>query len=454
MPATALTGTRVRERRQVMGLRQTDLARAAGISASYLNLIEHNRRRIGADVLARLADALSTEPAALAEGAEGARLEDLRAAAAAAPPGVQPELDRAEDFLGRFPGWADLVAAQQARLDHLDQMVAALNDRISHDPHLSAALHEVLSAVSSVRSTAAILAETEDIAPDWRARFHANLHADSERLAQGAETLVAYLDSAGDAAEPQTVSAPQEELETWLAARGWHLPDLEPGGGGADALEPALADLASGAARVLARAWIAQAAADARAVPLAALEGTDAPDAALVAAACGADVAAVMRRIATRPGAPEGLVICDASGALLLRKPVEGFLLPRHGAACPLWPLYTALARPGTPVEALAEMPGPVARRYRLRAWAALSHPQGFGGVELRQAVMLIAPEPGPAPAQVLRLGGSCRICPRDGCPARREPSILSEPALARIAERDLHAQAIAGFDKPPALRR
>lgn len=443
MPATALTGTRVRERRQVMGLRQADLARAAGISASYLNLIEHNRRRIGDDVLARVAAALSVDPGALAEGAEGARLEDLRAAAAGAPPGVQPELDRAEDFLGRFPGWADLVAAQHARGAQLEQVVAALNDRISHDPHLSAALHEVLSAVSSVRSTAAILAETEDIAPDWRARFHANLHADSERLASGAEALVAYLDGAGEASGPQTVAAPQEELEAWLAARGWHLPDLEPGGGGTQALEPALADLASGAARVLARAWIAQAAADAAALPLgpfrAALDRLDA-DPVLVAQALGARVPAVMRRMATLPGATEGLVVCDASGALLLRKPVEGFLLPRYGAACPLWPLYVALARPATPVEALGEMPGPVPRRFRLRAWGALRHPQGFGGVEVREALMLIAPDPAAAATPPLRLGGSCRICPRDGCPARREPSILTETTLATIQERELRA--------------
>lgn len=439
MPATALTGTRVRERRQVLGLRQADLARTAGISASYLNLIEHNRRRIGADVLTRLASALSVDPAALAEGAEGVRLEDLRAAAAGAPQGVQPEIDRTEDFLGRFPGWADLVAAQQMRVAQLEQMVAALNDRISHDPHLSTALHEVLSAVASVRSTAAILAETEDIAPDWRARFHANLHADSERLALGSEALVAYLDSAGEAAGPQPVAAPQEDVEGWLAARGWHLPELETGGGGPTALEPALTDLASGAARVLARAWIVQAAADAAALPMApfraALDRLG-PDPVLLARAMDARVPAVMRRLATLPDATDGLVICDASGALLLRKPVDGFLLPRYGAACPLWPLYVALARPVTPVEALGEMPGPVPRRYRLRAWGALHHPQGFGGVEVREALMLIAPEPGAPATAALQLGGSCRICPREGCPARREPSILTEPPA--IHDRDL----------------
>ena len=79
-----------------------------------------------------------------------------------------------------------------------------------------------------MRSTAAILAETEDIEPEWRARFHANLHDDSERLAAGAEALVAYLDALGRG-RTQGVASPQEEVEAWLAGRGWHLAALEAG---------------------------------------------------------------------------------------------------------------------------------------------------------------------------------------------------------------------------------
>ncbi|MBV1903463.1 MAG: helix-turn-helix domain-containing protein, partial [Marinosulfonomonas sp.] len=51
MVKTTLTGNRIRERRIQIGLRQSALAKAVGISASYLNLIEHNRRRIGGKLL-------------------------------------------------------------------------------------------------------------------------------------------------------------------------------------------------------------------------------------------------------------------------------------------------------------------------------------------------------------------------------------------------------------------
>lgn len=62
MPRSALTGTRIRERRSLEGLKQADLARDVGISPSYLNLIEHNRRRIGGKLLVDLARALGLNP--------------------------------------------------------------------------------------------------------------------------------------------------------------------------------------------------------------------------------------------------------------------------------------------------------------------------------------------------------------------------------------------------------
>jgi transcriptional regulator with XRE-family HTH domain len=425
---TPLAGSRVRERRLQSGARQADVARAAGISAAYLNLIEHNRRRIGPAILDRLAAALGVAPDALAEGAEDGLIEDLRAAAAASE--TPAETDRIEDFVGRFPGWAGLVARTHRRAGQLERAMAALNDRLTHDPHLSLALHEVLSAVSAVRSTAAILAETEDIAPDWRERFHRNLHGDSERLAAGAEALVAYLDGSGEGAETQ-IATPQEEVDAWLEARGWHLAPLEYPGGVA-ALETEVAGLASGAARGLARAWVAQAAADAAHLPLAAFSAALAelgPDPARLAARFGVPLPVVFRRMATLPGARVGLVISDAAGALTFRKPVEGFVPPRVGAACALWPLFTALARPMTPIEARIGIAGREGRRFLARAFCQPSYPAGFGGPEVRQALMLVLPETGaePDPGPVLRVGPTCRICRAAGCPARREPSILSE---------------------------
>jgi transcriptional regulator with XRE-family HTH domain len=428
MPLSALTGTKLRERRMAARLRQSDVAARAGISPSYLNLIEHNRRKVTPEVMDRLADALGIDRAALAGGQEAVLVEDLRAAAARAGT-TGAELDRVEDLVSRFPGWARLLVGLGAEAQSLERAVEALNDRMTHDPNLSQSLHELLSSLSAVRATAAILAETPDLEPVWADRFHRNLHSDSERLAAGAEALVSYLDGSGDRAA-QGIASPQEEVEDWLRARGWQITDADLATG----LEAEIAGLAATAARDLARAHVARRAAEAAVMPenaFAAEMQRLGPDPVALAEVFGTDPLSAMRRLAFLPGsgagAGAGLVVCDGSGTLTLRKPAAGFPLPRFGAACPLWPLYAALSRPLQPVETRVEVAGQAGRKYRIVAISTLRHPLGLRGPELREAAMLILPDTGEGPA--LPIGSSCRVCPRTDCVARREPSILTPAA-------------------------
>ncbi len=82
MSRDTLTGSRIRERRVMQGMRQAELAKEVGISASYLNLIEHNRRRIGGKLLVNIAQVLNVETSLLSKGAEAALIASLREAAA------------------------------------------------------------------------------------------------------------------------------------------------------------------------------------------------------------------------------------------------------------------------------------------------------------------------------------------------------------------------------------
>lgn len=429
MPRTALTGTRIRERRTVVGLKQADLARAVGISPAYLNLIEHNRRRVSESLLQALADQLGVGQAALAEGAESALFEGLRdAAAGAVAVETSPETDRIDEFVGRFPGWAGLLAGRQSRVAALERTVEALSERMAHDPFLPATLHEVLSAVTSVRSTAAILAESEDIDPDWRARFHANLHVDSERLAAAAETLVAYLESSGE--DEMGLSTPQEEVEAWLEKTNYHLAPLERGQApDSQTLIAAQPELATTAARQLAEQYILRYRADAVALPLAPFQqavSDEGIDPGRLAARFGVTLPQVFRRLAALPEAALGLVICDGSGTLTFRRPASGFALPRFGAACPIWPLYQSLSRPTAPIRSSVVMAGRVPQRFLTYAYCEPRHPDGFDGPQVLTAYMLIIPEAGGVQQGDLAVGSSCRICPRTNCAARREPSFLA----------------------------
>ena len=451
MPKGSLTGSRIRARRADRGLKQTELAERVGISPSYLNLIEHNRRRIGGKLLVDLARALGTEPVALSEGAEAALIDALREAAAelggaAAEEGdggggqgarVWPEIERVEEFAGRFPGWAALLAETWARVREAERSVEALSDRLSHDPHLSASLHEMLSSVTAIRSTAAILADTPDLDQEWRNRFHRNINDDSARLADSAEGLVRYLDDGGG--EEAGAGTPQEEVEAWLARQGHHLEDMEQGTGDpARMVEEgrAAGALRSAAARVMAGAHLGRYAEDAAAMPLEAFaeaaRGAN-YDPGPLAAAFGVPPAAAFRRLAALPRdmlpGEIGLVQCDSSGTLTFRKPISGFPMPRFGAACALWPLYAALTRPTLPVRAAVEMAGRTPRRF---AAFAICQPVGqadFAAPQVFEASMLLLDEgfeaAGVASGPVLEIGTSCRICPREACPARREPSII-----------------------------
>jgi hypothetical protein len=430
MTMRSLTGSRIRDRRVVVGLRQADLAKQAGISAAYLNLIEHNRRRIGGKLLSDIAAVLSVEPSALAGGAEAGLLAGLRDAADRVPASTA-ETAATEDFAGRFPGWADLILTQARHIRSLERTVETLGDRMAHDPHLATSLHELLSTVTAITSTASILVETDKIEDEWRDRFHRNIHEDSQRLAESSQALVAYLDMTKDTERGAT--SPQEELEIWLKEQSYHLADLER----ALPVTPDAILRDSGlskSARLLAQAYLARYLADAVQMPLMRFRGEAEAagyNPAVLAQEFSTDIAAVLRRIASLPTpqgeAGIGLVICDGSGTLTLRKPVDGFPLPRLSAACPLWPLYQALNRPMSPVRAVVEMQGRDAERFLTYAIAQPVGPTRFDRVSMFEATMVMLPaDRVPLPGgDIAQIGTSCRICPQHACTARREPSIL-----------------------------
>lgn len=70
-------GGRIKRLRRQKKLSQADLAQALGISASYLNLIEHNRRKVTVSLLFSLAGQLGVEPGELVDSDEGRLVGDL-----------------------------------------------------------------------------------------------------------------------------------------------------------------------------------------------------------------------------------------------------------------------------------------------------------------------------------------------------------------------------------------
>lgn len=424
LPAQRLAGSRIREKRLDRGLRQAAVAEKVGISASYLNLIEHNRRRIGGKLLADIARSLDVDPATLSDGVDAVLLDQMRAAAARH--GAQVELSRAEEMAARYPGWGALVASQARRIAALEEQIKVLNDRMAYDPKLAASLHEIISAVTAIRSSSAILVGPETLDADWQNRFHNNIHNDSLRLAASSEALITFLEApSGDL---EQFSSPFDQVEAYLAQHGYHFPALEAGRDPAEvAAEAGLGE----AAQDLLTRYAARYSKDAEVLPLAAFEEacvTHRYDPALLAQLFQVSFATILRRLAGLPddnGHPSfGLAVSDAAGALTFVKPVSGFNLPRTGGACPLWPVFSAQSRPEQPIRLEVVLPGPSGVRLLCYAMATTRQGPRFDVPPSVQSTMLVMADPPVAAATPLPVGVSCRICPRTDCTSRREPAI------------------------------
>lgn len=223
--ARSLIGAKLRERRKLLGLRQTDLAAQLGISASYLNLIEANKRSIGGSLLKRLAERLGLVLDELDGAAERRLVRDLRELAGE-PLLAELQLEQAsaEALAGQHTDWGRaLVTLHRAWLDG-NRAVSALSDRLNQDPFLGDAVHSMLSRVAAIRSSAEILDTVDDLTPEQRQRFVSIVDSESARLSDVAQALAAFFDKAHTSTRSIT---PVDEVDDFIFEHDNHFPRLE-----------------------------------------------------------------------------------------------------------------------------------------------------------------------------------------------------------------------------------
>lgn len=431
MKKPSSVGSRIRERRLFLGMRQTELAKSIGISPAYLNLIEHDRRRIAGKLLLDIASTLKVDSASLSEGAEATLLNGLLQAGAETQ-GIDVEQDRVEEFAGRFPGWAQLVIELHKDVGGLRQAVQTLSDRLSHDPFLSDALHEILSTVAAIQSSASILVESNNLEREWQDRFQRNIFEDSSRLSQTSQSLVSYLDP--DKETETGHATPEEEFDSFLSARNYAFSELERDG--TQAME--FADIVDGGsslksptAKDLALTFLKRYETVEQKLPLQSLMQCEAQemDPLQIASASGASLPDVMFRLSFRSASglrEYGYVCSDASGAFLMRRPSVGFSIPRTGQACPLWPVFEAFSRPLVPQMSRIRQFGRDGVSLNCLSVAVPVNDFASGRVPRYQAHMLVWRAADTVGSEA-NVGVNCRICTLSDCAARREPSILTD---------------------------
>ncbi|MDB3921786.1 helix-turn-helix domain-containing protein [Rhodobacteraceae bacterium IMCC15231] len=433
-------GARIRQARLAAGLKQAELAARAGISAPYLNLIEHDRRKIAGKLLIDLSKLLNVEATLLSQGAEAALITGLNDIAALldAEAAVLP-IDTA-DFAARFLPWANRLVALHGKYRELEHMVNAMADRLSHDPRLADSLFEVLSAATAIRSTSAILAETTNIEPEWQNRFHRNLNEDSRRLAAGAQALVGFLDP--EDADQNNILSPREELDGLLAMQRYYFEEFEESGGDVTRRVEAFPQLSVQAQKLL-QDYLAQYQKDALALPQTMLSrilnefGTDPVEA---ARRSGQALPVVMRRMASLSAqvlnVEVGLLICDASGSVLFNKPVPGFKLPISAGFCAIWPVFEALQLPMRPIRLKLQQNGRGGGLFQSVSFAQLPEipvradpvlPVGYMLLQPHESLPQVPSAEMPHAQMSREVGLTCRLCTRADCFARREISVFAE---------------------------
>ncbi len=227
--ARQLAGFRIRERRRERGLSQVEAARAIGISASYLNLIEHNKRPIAGRLLQRIAEVLGLDSDALT-GASERRLADDLVELAADPlvrslPGAEALGERAAgELVGRHAGWAQALVALHRAYRQQSDAVAALSEQLQRDPFLRDAVHQMLTQIATLRSTAEILQSVDDLDAGSRRRFTGIVAEESLRLSGVAQALADFFDSGQADTRPVTAG---EEVDDFIIERGNHFAALE-----------------------------------------------------------------------------------------------------------------------------------------------------------------------------------------------------------------------------------
>lgn len=218
-------GIQIRRQRKATGQSQVGLARAVGISASYLNLIESNKRAIGGKLLLRIAERLHLDVEELSGRGEQRLIQAIDELA------TDPLLSHlglntidASEFVARFPNVATALTLLYRAYSDANAGMEAYASRLKSDPFLSETLHEVLNRITAMRSSAEILFSVPDLDDKDRHRFTGMINREGHSLTETVRNLTSYFDQS--TARKKAIS-PLQDVEEAIIASNNHYPALE-----------------------------------------------------------------------------------------------------------------------------------------------------------------------------------------------------------------------------------
>lgn len=218
-------GLRISTRRKAIRLSQAALARAVGISPSYLNLIEANKRQVGGSLLQRIAAELDMDIGDLTGDAEHRLIHEL--VEAFSDPVLANErfgIEQARTLVATSPQMAAIIARLYRGYETAMNSADAYADRLRADPLLSQLLHQVMSGITAIRSGAEILESVPDLSAEERQRFVGSINRETRSLSSVARNLIGQFDQTSSSA---SFASARREVDDMIFAAQNHFPLLE-----------------------------------------------------------------------------------------------------------------------------------------------------------------------------------------------------------------------------------
>ncbi len=440
--ARAMIGRTVRRLRQESGLTQQALAARLGISASYLNLIEHEQRAVTAALFIKLAEALQVDLAALSGTQERQVEAGLREVFAdpllfeAVPDGEIAALaagspNAARGVLALYRAWrvaredASGIALPSGRRLLLPNEEArdVFHERANHFPVLETAA-ERIGAVLGVEP-----AELN--------------HAIAERLRRehGLVVRVGPLDDVLRRYDPAARTlALSEQLPR--ESRGFHLAFQLALLEARDAVEAEVAAIGPSTpeAGQLVRLGLLNYTAGALLMPYARFRDAAAAlrhDVEALAARFGVSFEQACHRLSSlqRTGArgvPFFFLRVDPAGNVSKRFSAAGFPFARYGGSCPRWVVHAAFATPGQTRVQVARLPDGATFLCFARCVVGVARAWGDPapmhviamGCDVGHAGEVAYADGLDLERAAVGIGLSCRLCDRQGCRSRAFPPL------------------------------
>ena len=451
--ARTVIGRTVRRLRTEKSLSQQALATRLGISASYLNLIEHDQRAVTASLLIKLAETLRVDLGELSGNQERTLEMGLREAFSdpllgedavpeadiAAMAGASPNAARA--VLALYRAWrvaredASGIALPSGRRVLLPNEEARdfFDDHANHFPSLEDAAEGMLGRVAPAEMN----------------------HAIAERLRRdhGMTVTVTALEGALRRYDPAARSVLLSEALP-RESRGFHLAFQLALLEARDAVEALIGAPSSPEAGMLIRIGLLNYTAGAVLMPYASFLSCATElrhDMEAVAARFGVSYEQACNRLSTlqRPGArgvPFFFLRVDPAGNVSKRFAAAGYPFARYGGSCPRWIAHTAFAEPGAVRVQIAELPDGAAyvcfARVVARPAGRFGEPRAVHviamGCAVSNAAEVVYADGLDLERAKVGIGLSCRLCDRPDCRSRAFPPLehrlALDPGVAGVA--------------------